>query len=592
MTWLGRCTVFKNLKIGKKLGLGFGIVLILLATTSVYNYASFRKMKAQMALNETAEANKTFVIKKEVDHLQWAVGLSELFLDANVNKVSVEKDPQKCTFGRWLYSEGGRQMFAGDSTMEALYKKIESAHADMHSSAVKIDKFWDPEDETWQEEARRIFELDTKRLEGEIQGYLAQLEKHYAAISDQTNRETQASMNHTLAVMATLSLLGILFGLLAAWFITRIITVPISNIALVAKEISLGEVDHDITIESKDEIGMLAAAFRKLIEYMKELGIAAKRIADNDLTVVVEPKSDKDALGQSFRTMVMNLTSMIRQLAENATQLVTTANQIATSSEEMSRGSQDQAEQVNQVSAAIEQMTSTILESSKSAGEATDVSRGASDTATSGGQIVSDTIHGMQKIASVVRESAQSIGKLAKSADQIGKITAVIDDIADQTNLLALNAAIEAARAGEQGRGFAVVADEVRRLADRTSKATSEINEMIKGIQEQTSEAVQSMETGIQEVDRGRELADRAGNSLNQIVTMSQRVMDMIQQIATASEEKSTAAEQISKTIEHVSAVTRETAGGAEQSAAAAEQLNRQAENLQSMVARFKLHSL
>jgi len=203
--------------------------------------------------------------------------------------------------------------------------------------------------------------------------------------------------------------------------------------------------------------------------------------------------------------------------------------------------------------------------------------------------VVNETIHGMQTIAQVVRESADSIGKLAKSADQIGNIIGVINDVADQTNLLALNAAIEAARAGEHGRGFAVVADEVRKLAERTGKATGEITDMIKGIQNETNEAVQSMESGIQEVDKGRELADQAGNSLNEIVTMTQRVMDMIQQIATASEEQSTAAEQISKNIENISSVTKETATGAEQSAAAAEELNRQAEGLQQMVARFKV---
>jgi methyl-accepting chemotaxis protein len=235
-------------------------------------------------------------------------------------------------------------------------------------------------------------------------------------------------------------------------------------------------------------------------------------------------------------------------------------------------------------------MTATIVESSKNAGEATEASSNANNTAGEGGRVVSDTISGMQRIASVVRESADSIAKLAKSADQIGEIIGVIDDIADQTNLLALNAAIEAARAGEQGRGFAVVADEVRKLAERTGKATGEITEMIKGIQKETSDAVESMESGIKEVDSGRELADKAGNSLNEIVNMSQQVMDMIQQIATASEEQSAAAEQISKNVESISSITRQTATGAEQSASAAEEMNRQAEGLREMVNRFRLY--
>ena len=328
------------------------------------------------------------------------------------------------------------------------------------------------------------------------------------------------------------------------------------------RQVKQSEIEK-IGSNSRDEIGMLVQAVEETI-------------------------SAKNQVGTSLNRMTSNLNQMVRQLSLNAAQLVSTANEIASSSEQMSKGAQDQSNQVGSVSTAIEEMLATIVESSKNAADATDASRNASNTASAGGEVVGDTISGMQKIAGVVRESAQSIGKLAQSADEIGAIIKVIDDIADQTNLLALNAAIEAARAGEQGRGFAVVADEVRKLAERTGKATGEITQMIKGIQQETVEAVQSMQTGIDEVDRGRQLADKAGGSLNEIVVMSQRVMDMIQQIATAAEEQSSAAEQISKNIEHISSVTRETASGAQQSAAAAEELNRQAEALKTIVGQFK----
>ena len=382
---------------------------------------------------------------------------------------------------------------------------------------------------------------------------------------------------------------AVALGVAIAFVIARGISKPVSNMATIAQEIAVGDINHDIKFTSKDEVGMLANSFRGLIDYMKELAGAAEKIAANDLTVKVSPKSERDVLGNSFETMINNLTGMIRELAANAEQLVSAATEVASSSEQMSRGAQEQTSQVSQVSTAIEEMTATIVESSKNAGEATEASSNANNTAGEGGRVVSDTISGMQRIASVVRESADSIAKLAKSADQIGEIIGVIDDIADQTNLLALNAAIEAARAGEQGRGFAVVADEVRKLAERTGKATGEITEMIKGIQKETSDAVESMESGIKEVDSGKELADQAGNSLGEIVNMSQQVMDMIQQIATASEQQSAAAEQISKNVESISSITRQTATGAEQSAAAAEELNRQAEGLKEMVGRFSL---
>ncbi len=389
-------------------------------------------------------------------------------------------------------------------------------------------------------------------------------------------------------------LLGVICLLLALgllYFFAKKIADPIKQVTTVLVGIAKGEIDHTIEVNSDDEIGLLQSSSKELITYIQEIAEASQRIAQNDLTVQVKPKSEKDVLGNSFKIMIENLSGMIRQLADNARELVSAATQISSTAEQLSQGVNEQAQQINQVSSGVEEVTATIVESSRNAGEATDASRNASTTASTGGQIVSDTIQGMQRIADVVRDSAESIAKLANSADQIGEIIGVIDDIADQTNLLALNAAIEAARAGEQGRGFAVVADEVRKLAERTSKATSEITDMIKGIQHETEDAVNSMEAGIQEVDKGRELADKAGNSLNEIVAMNQRVVDMIEQIASAAEQQSTAAEEISRSIEQISNVIDETAKGAEQSAAAAEELNRQAEGLQQMVSRFKIHS-
>ena len=424
-------------------------------------------------------------------------------------------------------------------------------------------------------------------------------ELHRAAINRTVDLAN--SMNSTLeagardrissgmTVLVTIGLVTVLLSIVMGVLIARKLIGPIRNLTAVAGKVAVGDVQHDIDVRSKDEIGVLAESFRSLIGYMKELAHAAERIAANDLTVKVEPKSTSDVLGNSFKSMTINLSDMIRQLTDGSGQLMSAANEVASSSEQMSRGAKDQTDQMAQVSTAVEEMTATIVETSKNSGEATSGAHRAAETATSGGQIVSDTIRGMQRIAAVVRESAESIGKLAKSADQIGEIIGVIDDIADQTNLLALNAAIEAARAGEQGRGFAVVADEVRKLAERTGKATGEITGMIKGIQGETAEAVKSMESGIQEVDKGRELADKAGSSLNEIVTMAQQVQDMIQQIATASEEQSSAAEQISKNVENVSAIARESATGAQQSAAAAEELNRQAEAMRQMVAKFKI---
>ncbi|MCK4303221.1 MAG: MCP four helix bundle domain-containing protein [Candidatus Eisenbacteria sp.] len=275
------------------------------------------------------------------------------------------------------------------------------------------------------------------------------------------------------------------------------------------------------------------------------------------------------------RSLNKALTIIATSLGDGAEQVTSASAQVSASSQSLAEGSSEQAAAIEETSSSMEEISSTTKNNAKSAGEANELM---SDVSARVGQ----GQESMSRLSTTIQE-------IKTSSDETAKIIKTIDEIAFQTNLLALNAAIEAARAGEQGRGFAVVADEVRKLAERTGKATGEITDMIKGIQQGTQEAVASMETGTKEVDTGRELTDKAGASLTEIVNMSQSVVDMIQQIATASEEQSTAAEQISKNVENVASVAKESATGAEQAAAAAEELNRNAEGLKQIVAQFKV---
>nr|MBP6671667.1 methyl-accepting chemotaxis protein [Bacteroidota bacterium] len=300
----------------------------------------------------------------------------------------------------------------------------------------------------------------------------------------------------------------------------------------------------------------------------------------------------KDEIGllqQAFDGFVLSIKQTLVQVSEASAAVASASTQISSSTEELAAGAQEQSSQSAEVAGAVEEMTKTIMENSRNAGDTATTAKKAKDTAVDGGDVVRQTVDGMKEIAKVVNKSADTVKALGKSSDQIGEIISVIDDIADQTNLLALNAAIEAARAGEQGRGFAVVADEVRKLAERTTKATKEIASMIKQIQTDTKEAVISMDEGTKKVSDGIILADRAGASLEEIVQISQSVTDKISQIAAASEQQSSASEQISKNVEAISAVTSQSASGTQQIARTAEDLNRLTENLQEILAKFNL---
>jgi methyl-accepting chemotaxis protein len=362
-----------------------------------------------------------------------------------------------------------------------------------------------------------------------------------------------------------------------------------SNTQLASSATTISTVVMIIGIISALGLGLFLS--RAIGEPVKVLASQAEVIASGDLTVHVEQKS-QDEIGQlagAFKRMVDGLRDTIGAVGEASSAVASASSEISSSTEEMAAGAQEQTSQAGEVASAVEEMTKTIVENSKNASGTADTAKQAKQAAEQGGEVVEETVRGMKRIADVVNRSAETVKALGKSSNQIGEIIGVIDDIADQTNLLALNAAIEAARAGEQGRGFAVVADEVRKLAERTTKATKEIAGMIKAIQADTAGAVSSMAEGTEQVDEGIKLADKAGVSLKEIVTVSQKVTDMVSQIAAASEEQSSASEQISKNVEAISSVTNETASGIQQIARASEDLNRLTENLQGLIARFKL---
>jgi methyl-accepting chemotaxis protein len=371
------------------------------------------------------------------------------------------------------------------------------------------------------------------------------------AMKKQARDEQAAAESRTKVMVIALGVVALILGSLIAVLIAGSLTSAISRMLLLIEQIAANDLAmQDMEITSRDEVGKA---------------------------------------GMALNQMKNNLRGIIQEIAATAEHVASASEEISASATQQAQSAETQKDQAAQVANAMQQMSSTVLLVSENSNSAAESSRHAAETARHGGTIVEETLNKMQAIAESVASTAKKVEELGKSSDQIGRIIGVIDDIADQTNLLALNAAIEAARAGEQGRGFAVVADEVRKLAERTTTATKEIANMIRNIQDETKIAVSAMEAGTQQVEKGVKSTTQAGEALKEIIQMSEHVGEMITHIATAATEQSSASDEVNRNMEQIARLVKESAVGAQQSAKACQDLSGLALDLQKMVNNFKI---
>ncbi len=404
--------------------------------------------------------------------------------------------------------------------------------------------------------------------------------------------------------------LSILLVTAVAFFVAYGITAPLAAATDIARKLAIGNIDQQISIRNRNETGVMAEAFSQLITYIKEMATFAARLAEGDLTVEVEIRSEKDVLGAAFGQMAQSLRQLTAQVVENAGQMTMASRQLtdiagqaggATEQaveriQRVSLGINRQTQQLEHVSLIVRQLTNAIdgvaqgaQEQATAAGKTShitgelmsninqmtanaqagaDGSRQSAKIAHGGQQTVQQTVAGMVNIKAAFEELTEKIQEMGRRSEQVGMIVETIDDIASQTNLLALNAAIEAARAGEHGKGFAVVADEVRKLAEKSAAATGEISRLIENIQQTTNAAEKSMKHGVELVNTGMENAHQAGEALQHILQSAEEVKLQVEEVSRATGSMEHSSRDLVDAIDTVSAVIEENTAATEEMAA------------------------
>jgi len=454
--------------------------------------------------------------------------------------------------------------------------------------------------------------------------YKNKLSNHELVLNANAERFTylvQDASKFTRNLMIIISTILIGFLIYLSYSFISTIVEPLKRLVDSSKEITNGNDISTFELNQKDEIGdvynsltkmvdNLRSSERKISEEKKIIELAVKseeekskylsdsievllqgfrKFEQGDLTTRIEIKKD-DLIGQAyqgFNSTIEKICLIIKSVSETIDNTVLASNKISESAEHMVVGVQEQNTKTNEVAYAIEEMVSSIIDTTKNTTEAADVANNSRITATEGGSVVNESIKGIENIAEVVTEAAEIVEELGNSSEKIGAVLQVIDGLAEQTNLLALNAAIEAARAGEHGRGFAVVADEVRKLAENTSSATKEIEAMIGQIQTQTQDAVASIRKGKDQTVVGINLSQKAGDSLAAIITTSEEVLAIINRLASTGEEQAVTAEQIKGNVEGIALVAQQSEAGVFEVNHATEDLSNVALSLKEIIGQF-----
>jgi len=540
--------MFRDLRIGNKLYLGFGLMIVILLVVLVNSYRTFLDVKEADAarqhshemLLQQAQMMRT-VLDIEAAERGFAISGQERYLDEYANARNeferelsdvlkeVASRPTQLDRMRRIEQLHRRWITEAAEPLIAMRREVNAGRGTTEQLTVYFN----------QQKGKPI--LDALRATDE------EFKVDENRILETRSREATALEESLDRVLIVSGIVGVIAALLLSIVIARSVTLPLNEAAEVTKRLVVGDVRTEVVVRSRDEIGQMLSGMNELVKSQKEMAGVAERIAAGDLAVKITKRSEHDGLGQAFATMVDKLSQVIGEVRGGAEALSSASSQVSATAQSVSQGTSEQAASVEETTSSLEEMNASITQNADNSRQTESMAvKGAKD-ALDAGAAVRETLDAMRNIA--------------------GRIS-IIEEIAYQTNLLALNAAIEAARAGEHGRGFAVVATEVRKLAERSQEAAKEISSV-------ASNSVT--------------IAERSGQLLSDLVPSIRKTSDLVQDVAAASKEQAAGVSQINIALSNVDQVTQRNASAAEELASTAEELAAQAEALQQLIAFFRI---